>query len=113
MGRPIYVHEEEEEATKKVDQECRTWRSFARRLERQPYVLRDIAPTLDASEPSDSQTRETGVASQTSESGELPGSAQLQLDRFLQHFWKSVRVAFHAAGLKNHCICCSRLQSRC
>ena len=76
MGRPIYVHPEEEASPKTADRECRTWRSFARRLERHGYVLRDPEATLDAnSDPVDEQPAETGVASQTSDSSELPGEA--------------------------------------
>ena len=75
MGRPIYVHPDEDSPPCKQTPECRTWRSFARRIEHSSFSLRDPAATLDANTvPIGALHRETGVASQTSDSGDLHGN---------------------------------------
>lgn len=79
MGRPIYVHTEEEDSPSKGDRECvHTWRSFARRLERYPFVLGDPEPTLDANTASvDTRFIVLGTAPQTVDNRQLPGIADL------------------------------------
>ncbi|KAK9798942.1 hypothetical protein WJX73_005678 [Symbiochloris irregularis] len=77
MGRPIYVHVEEE-PTLAADQECRGWRSFALRLGRTTQSLRDFEASTDAtSDPADRAAHAGPLLTLTDNTGfpgnDLPG----------------------------------------
>ena len=74
MGRPIYVHHEEADLQAADDLECRTWRSFARRLGRHSHALRDPEATVDASsDATEAPVTRFGLLNPLSDSSELPG----------------------------------------